>query len=98
MEDPSTPHRFASAVLGQDKAFANLQKPVLDNLREDIVGTTKVAADNPDSVRELSKLASTTRMELGEIMQRGASQRPTVSVHPIVAAISHEKDWGKLES
>ncbi len=80
----------------KNKKFANLKKPVLYNLRKDRAETTNVAADNPQVVRELMKLAETTRGKLGEFMQRGTSQRPTGSLFPNVPVISHEKDWGKL--
>ena len=42
------------------------------------------------------QLADATRMELGEFMQRGASQRPTGTLFPNVPVISHEKDWDTL--
>ena len=44
------------------------------------------------------QLADATRMELGEFMQRGASQRPTGTLFPNVPVISHEKDWDTLGS
>ena len=82
----------------KNKGFANLKKPVLYNLRKDQAETTNVAADNPKVVRELMQLADATRMELGEFMQRGASQRPTGTLFPNVPVISHEKDWDTLGS
>ena len=82
----------------KNKGFANLKKPVLYNLRKDQAETTNVAADNPEVVHELMQLAGETRKELGEFMQRGASQRPTGTLFPNVPVISHEKDWDTLGS
>lgn len=81
----------------RNKAFANLQKPVLYNLHRDRTESTNVAADNPDVVNELTKLADEVRQDLGEFMQRGGQQRPTGSLFPDVPVISHEKDWSKLD-
>lgn len=82
----------------QNKVFANLQKPVLYNLATDEAETTNVAADNPDVVRQILELAGSVRQDLGEFMQRGSSQRPTGSLFPDIPVISHEKDWGTLDS
>lgn len=82
----------------KNRAFANLQKPVLFNLRDDEGETTNVAKDNPDVVEQLIKLADETRTELGEFMHRGTLQRPTGSLFPDVPVISHEKDWATLDS
>lgn len=81
----------------KNKAFANLQKPVLYNLRADEAESTNVAADNPDVVREMTQLADSVRQDLGEFMQRGKSQRQTGSLFPDVPVISHEKDWGTID-
>ena len=81
----------------KNKAFANLQKPVLYNLRADEAESTNVAADHPEVVREMRSLAESMRGNLGEFMQRGKSQRPTGSLFPDVPVISHEKDWGALD-
>lgn len=80
----------------KNKAFANLQNPVLYNLNADKAESTNVAADNPVVVREMTALAAAVREDLGEFMQRGKSQRPTGSLFPDVPVISHEKDWGKV--
>lgn len=80
----------------KNKAFANLQKPVLYNLQKDIAESTNVADDNPDVVNELTELAEAVRGSLGEFMQRGRQQRPTGSLFPDVPVISHEKDWDTL--
>ncbi|WP_166831131.1 sulfatase family protein [Thalassoroseus pseudoceratinae] len=82
----------------KNKAFANLQNPVLYNLHTDKAETTNVAADNPSVVNELVELGDAIRKELGEFMQRGRQQRPTGSLFPNVPVISHEKDWGQLDS
>lgn len=81
----------------KNKAFANLRKPVLYNLKVDKAESVNVAADNPEIVRELMELADSARTNLGEYMQRGRSQRPTGSLFPNVPVISHEKDWGTVD-
>ena len=82
----------------KNKAFANLQNPVLYNLRIDEAETTDVAADNPDVVQGMMELAESVRENLGEFMQRGRFQRPTGSLFPDIPVISHEKDWGTIDS
>lgn len=82
----------------RNKAFASLQKPVLYNLRTDRAETSDVAADHPEVVREMVRLAESGRKELGEFMQRGKSQRPTGSLFPDVPVISHENDWGLVDA
>lgn len=81
----------------KNRTFANLKNPVLYDLRHDTAETTDVAADHPEVVRELMNLADTTRAQLGEFMQRGASQRPTGSLFPNAPVISHERDWGMID-
>lgn len=81
----------------KNKAFANLRKPVLYNLSADKKENTNVAADHPEVVNELTKLADEVRQDLGEFMQRGQQQRPTGSLFPNVPVISHQKDWSKLD-
>ena len=81
----------------KNKAFANLESPVLYNLNDDPGETTDVAADNPDVVRILIKDAKTARSELGEFMQRGRGQRATGSIIPGGPVISHERDWGTVK-
>jgi len=80
----------------RNKAFANLKRPVLYNLRTDQEETTDAAASNPEVVREMMKLAESIRNDLGEYMQRGRAQRPTGSIYPSCPVISHEKDWGQV--
>lgn len=80
----------------KNKAFTNLLRPVLYNLRTDEAESTNVAADNPEVVREMMELAKSVRQDLGEFMQRGKSQRPTGSLFPDVSVISHAKDWIKV--
>jgi len=82
----------------KNKAFANLQNPVLYNLRSDQAETTDVAADNPEIVREMLNVAQSARKDLGEFMQRGKSQRATGSIFPDGPVISHEKDWGTVSA
>jgi arylsulfatase A-like enzyme len=81
----------------KNKAFANLQKTVLYNLRTDESESTNVAADNPEVVRQMTELAESVRQNLGEFMQRGRSQRPTGSLFPDGPVISHEKDWSTVD-
>lgn len=81
----------------KNKAFADLKDPVLYNLHTDQAETTNVAADNPDMVQQLQRIATTIRQDLGEFMQRGDAQRPTGSVIPNGPVISHEKDWGTVD-
>jgi arylsulfatase A-like enzyme len=81
----------------KNKAFGNLQKPVLYNLRTDRAESTNVAADNPEVVRQMMELADSVREGLGEFMQRGSSQRPTGSLFPDGPVISHEKDWNTVD-
>ncbi len=81
----------------KNRVFTKLQNPVLYNLNADEGERTDVAADNPDVVREMTKLADSVREKLGEFMQRGKSQRPTGSLFSDVPVISHEKDWHKID-
>ncbi|MBC8325072.1 MAG: sulfatase [Verrucomicrobia subdivision 3 bacterium] len=81
----------------QNKAFANLQQPLLYNLSTDEAESTDVAKENPEVVWELTKLAGEARQNFGEFMQRGREQRPTGSLFPDVPVISHAKDWGTLD-
>lgn len=81
----------------RNKAFANLEQPVLYNLDTDQAESTNVAADHPELVQEMVGLAAAAREELGEFMQRGRQQRPTGSLFPDVPVISHAKDWGILD-
>lgn len=82
----------------KNKAFTLLQQPVLYNLKSDQSETLDVAADHPQLVKELTQLAEKAQMDLGEFMQRGTSQRPTGSLFPNVPVISHERDWGTIDS
>ncbi|WP_231615960.1 sulfatase family protein [Novipirellula artificiosorum] len=82
----------------KNRAFANLQRPVLYNLHSDEAESTDLAADNPEVVRQMMALAQSARDDLGEFMQRGKSQRPTGSLFPDGPVISHEKDWDTVDS
>ena len=80
----------------KNKAFNNIQSPVLYNLHKDRAESTDVAKDNPEVVKELLSHAQSIRQELGEFMQRGSGQRETGSILPQAPVISHEKDWGQV--
>ena len=81
----------------KNKAFADLQEPVLYNMLEDETESRDVSADHPGVVAQMMELANNTRQEFGEFMQRGKSQRPTGSLFPDVPVISHEKDWSTVD-
>ena len=81
----------------KNKAFANLQTPVLYNLHTDEAESTDVAADNPEVVQDMMALAEAVRTDLGEFLQRGRFQRPTGSLFPDVPVISHQRDWATLD-
>ncbi len=80
----------------KNKTFADVESPVLYNLRTDRAESTNVAAANPMVVGRLLELAVSARKELGEFMQRGDGQRSTGSLFPDLPVVSHEKDWGIL--
>ncbi len=82
----------------KNKSFSNLAKPILYNLRVDQSETENVAAEHPEVVTKLQELAEETRTELGEFMQRGKGQRPTGSAIANAPIISHEKDWGTVNT
>ncbi len=82
----------------RNKVFADLQRPVLYNLRTDRAETTDVASANPEVVQEMLELAKSVRQDLGEFMRRGKAQRLTGSIYPSCPVISHEKDWGRVPS
>ena len=77
----------------KNKAFAQIDAPVLYHLGEDRGETSDVADEHPDIVRELEGLADSARSALGEFQQRGSEQRPTGSLFPDEAVVSHMKDW-----
>ncbi|MCF7847626.1 MAG: sulfatase [Kiritimatiellales bacterium] len=81
----------------KNKQFSNLSEPVLYNLSTDQSESTDVAARHPEVVEQLLELASKTRVELGEYMQRGQGQRATGSAIEGAPIISHEKDWGLVD-
>lgn len=82
----------------KNKAFTKLTNPVLYNLNVDQAEQHDVAEDHPDVVERLQTLAASTRLELGEFMQRGTGQRSTGSVITDAPVISHEKDWQSVDS
>ena len=77
----------------KNKVFVGKKKAVLYDLKSDQSETIDVAEANPDVVIELLNVAQSTRLELGEFMKRGKSQRPTGSIFPEAPIITHEKDW-----
>ena len=81
----------------KNKAFADLQEPILYNMVKDKAESTDVSADHPEVVTRIMDLAKSARQEFGEFMQRGKSQRPTGSLFPNVPVVSHEKDWGTVD-
>ncbi|MEM7144678.1 MAG: sulfatase-like hydrolase/transferase [Verrucomicrobiota bacterium] len=80
----------------KNKAFGQLEAPLLYNLEKDPGESVDVAENHPDVVTEILELAQIARSELGEYLQRGSAQRPTGSVIPDAPIISHEKDWENL--
>jgi hypothetical protein len=70
---------------------------VLYNLSRDPEESTDVAAANPEVVQQIMKMAASTRLELGEYLQRGTGQRATGSAVAGAPVISNEKDWGLVE-
>jgi len=77
----------------KNKVFVGKMKPVLYDLKSDQSETIDVTEANPDVVKELLDVAQSTRLELGEFMKRGKSQRSTGSIFPEAPIITHEKDW-----
>ncbi len=82
----------------RNKAFVDMENPILYNLRTDLGETDDVAAKHPGVVQQMLDLAKETRGELGEFTQRGKGQRPTGSAIPNAPVISHEKDWGMVDT
>lgn len=80
----------------KNKAFCELEQPVLYDLRADRGESRDVAGEHPGVVRELRDIATGARHELGEYMQRGSGQRATGCILPGAPVISHEKDWGTI--
>ena len=82
----------------RNKAFINVEGPVLYNLDKDRAETTDVASSHPKVVEQMLEIAASARQDLGEFMRRGKAQRPTGSLFPEVPVISHEKDWGQVSA
>ena len=82
----------------KNKQFANLERPVLYNLRTDESESRDEADEQPELVLDMLKMAEQARGELGEYMERGEGQRPTGSIFPDGPVISHEKDWGRIDA
>lgn len=82
----------------KNRTYYKLTESVLFDLGSDPGESANAAFENPEVVAELEKLASEARADLGEYMKRGAGQRPTGSIIPTAPVISHQKDWGIVDS
>lgn len=82
----------------KNKAFFKLTQPVLYNLRDDVTESKDVAAQHPEIVGRMVRMAEGTRKELGEYMQRGSGQRPTGSAVSGAPIISNGKDWNTVDA
>ena len=71
--------------------------PKLYNLTNDAAERNDLAAENPELVSEMMKLAKETRKKLGEFGIRGSEQRPTGTLFPEVPLLTNQaQDWDKL--
>jgi arylsulfatase A-like enzyme len=82
----------------KNKAFFNLDHPVLYNLRDDVTESTDVSAAHPEIVQQMMKMADQIRPELGEYLQRGSGQRPTGSAIPDAPIISNGSNWSGVDA
>ncbi|MEM7599918.1 MAG: sulfatase-like hydrolase/transferase [Verrucomicrobiota bacterium] len=82
----------------KNKAYTKLEAPLLFHLGEDVGEKDDVSEKHPEIVTEMLEIADAARSELGEFMQRGSGQRPTGSAIPGAPIISHEKDWGSIDT
>lgn len=74
-----------------------IQTPKLYNLKQDAAESQDVAAQHPERVAAMIKLAEKTREKLGEFGERGSEQRPTGTLFPEVPILSNQaQDWEKL--
>ncbi|MFC5050418.1 sulfatase [Rubritalea spongiae] len=74
-----------------------LTQPTLYNIKTDVAEKHDVAAQHPERVAEMTKLAQATREKLGEFGERGSEQRPTGTLFPEVPILSNQdQDWDKL--
>ena len=79
----------------------NKQKPIdtpqLFNLATEASETTDLAAQHPERVSHMMRLAEDTRFKLGEFGERGSEQRPTGTLFPEVPILSNQaQDWNPL--
>jgi arylsulfatase A-like enzyme len=81
----------------KNKAFCQMDQPVLYDLRNDRAESRDVAADHPEIVERMTAIAQGVREELGEYMARGHGQRATGSVIDRAPIISHAKDWSQVD-
>ena len=77
------------------------QKPIdtprLFNLATEPGEKTDVAAQHPERVSQMMKLAEETRQKLGEFGERGSEQRPTGTLFPEVPILSNQaQNWDPL--
>ena len=74
-----------------------IETPRLYNLKTDVGEKNDVAAQHPERVAEMMKLADQTRLKLGEFGAHGSEQRPTGSLFPEVPVIgNHMLYWDAL--
>lgn len=74
-----------------------ISSPRLFNLAQEVKEKEDVAAENPERVAELIKLAEGTRLNLGEFGKRGSEQRATGTLFPEVPILTNQKqDWDSL--
>lgn len=74
-----------------------ITKPRLYNLATDLAEQKDVAAEHPERVSQMMKLAQETRDRLGEFGKRGSQQRPTGTLFPEVPILSNQaQDWEPL--
>ena len=79
-----------------NRGIAKLDQPLLYHLADDPAESKDVAAEHPEVVSLILKIAEETRPLLGEYLQRGSEQRATGSLFPEVPVVSHNRDWEKL--
>jgi len=82
----------------KNKAFINLEAPVLYDLGADPGETTDVAKQHPELVSRLTAVAEEARGDLGEYLERGSGQRSTGTAIAGAPIISHEKDWDTVDA
>ncbi|MFT5130004.1 MAG: arylsulfatase A-like enzyme [Rhodothermales bacterium] len=74
-----------------------IETPRLYNLANDAPEKADVAAQHPERVSQMMKLADQARLKLGEFMTRGSEQRPTGTLFPEVPILSNQaQNWDPL--